>query len=88
MKQAHDYRKYNVRLTSADWQRGSCRVINVNIYAENGRLLGTHITHEVNGTEQNKTKNESTSGMFMQCHNINNVHVWWVRMISAYFIIS
>ena len=27
MKQAHDYRKYNVRLTSADWQRGSGRVI-------------------------------------------------------------
>ena len=27
MKQARDYRKYNVRLTSADWQRGSCRVI-------------------------------------------------------------
>ena len=27
MKQAHDYRKYNVRLTSADWQRGSARVI-------------------------------------------------------------
>ena len=24
MKQARDYRKYNVRLTSADWQRGSC----------------------------------------------------------------
>ena len=29
MKQARDYRKYNVRLTSADWQRGSCRVINI-----------------------------------------------------------
>ena len=29
MKQARDYRKYNVRLTSADWQRGSGRVINV-----------------------------------------------------------
>ena len=28
MKQARDYRKYNVRLTSADWQRGSDRVIN------------------------------------------------------------
>ena len=27
MKQARDYRKYNVRLTSADWQRGSGRVI-------------------------------------------------------------
>ena len=27
MKQARDYRKYNVRLTSADWQRGSARVI-------------------------------------------------------------
>ena len=24
---ARDYRKYNVRLTSADWQRGSDRVI-------------------------------------------------------------
>ena len=32
MKQAHDYRKYNVRLTSADWQRGSGRVINTSIY--------------------------------------------------------
>ena len=31
MKQAHDYRKYNVRLTSADWQRGSARVIKQNI---------------------------------------------------------
>ena len=31
MKQAHDYRKYNVRLTSADWQRGSDRVINVHM---------------------------------------------------------
>ena len=31
MKQAHDYRKYNVRLTSADWQRGSARVINAHI---------------------------------------------------------
>ena len=29
MKQARDYRKYNVRLTSADWQRGSGRVINI-----------------------------------------------------------
>ena len=29
MKQARDYRKYNVRLTSADWQRGSCRVIRI-----------------------------------------------------------
>ena len=28
MKQARDYRKYNIRLTSADWQRGSGRVIN------------------------------------------------------------
>ena len=28
MKQARDYRKYNLRLTSADWQRGSGRVIN------------------------------------------------------------
>ena len=27
MKQARDYRKYNVRLASADWQRGSDRVI-------------------------------------------------------------
>ena len=27
MKQARDYRTYNVRLTSADWQRGSGRVI-------------------------------------------------------------
>ena len=27
MKQARDYRKYNVLLTSADWQRGSGRVI-------------------------------------------------------------
>ena len=33
MKQARDYRKYNVRLTSADWQRGSCRVINVFMHA-------------------------------------------------------
>ena len=30
MKQARDYRKYNVRLTSADWQRGSDRVIKCN----------------------------------------------------------
>ena len=31
MKQARDYRKYNVRLTSADWQRGSDRVISQDI---------------------------------------------------------
>ena len=30
MKQAHDYRKYNIRLTSADWQRGSSRVTSIN----------------------------------------------------------
>ena len=30
MKQTRDYRKYNVRLTSADWQRGPDRVINDN----------------------------------------------------------
>ena len=30
MKQARDYRKYNVRLTSSDWQRGSGRVITRN----------------------------------------------------------
>ena len=44
MKQARDYRKYNVHLTSADWQRGSGRVINdnspfqlpvLNIYSSN-----------------------------------------------------
>ena len=29
MKQARDYRKYNVRLTSADWQRRYGRVISV-----------------------------------------------------------
>ena len=27
MEQARDYSKYNVRLTSADWQKGSGRVI-------------------------------------------------------------
>ena len=31
MKQARDYRKYNVRLMSADWQRGFGRVINFHI---------------------------------------------------------
>ena len=36
MKQAHDYRKYNVRLTSADWQRGSGRVIKDGIH---GRII-------------------------------------------------
>ena len=30
MKQARDYRTYNVRLTSADWQRESGRVIRSN----------------------------------------------------------
>ena len=29
MKQARDYRKYNIRLTSADWQRGSDRVLSI-----------------------------------------------------------
>ena len=33
MKQARDYRKYNVRLTSADWQRESGRVINYYLVA-------------------------------------------------------
>ena len=32
MKQARDYRKYKVRLTSADWQRGSGRVVNTMIW--------------------------------------------------------
>ena len=31
MKQARDYRKYNVRLTSSDRQRGYCHVINIYI---------------------------------------------------------
>ena len=34
MKQERDYRKYNVRLTSADWQRGSGRVINTTILSQ------------------------------------------------------
>ena len=41
MKQARDYRKYNVRLTRADWQRGSCRVINHTL------LYFSHITPSV-----------------------------------------
>ena len=33
-KQARDYRKYNVRLTSADWQRGSSRVTMCDIFID------------------------------------------------------
>ena len=39
MKQARDYRKYNVRLTSADWQRGSGRVISHHIHVQCNTLI-------------------------------------------------
>ena len=52
MKQARDYRKYNVRLTSADWQRGSGRVIKrftSRIFAS--RVMGMHLMTGVNFEE-------------------------------------
>ena len=48
MKQAHDYRKYNVRLTSADWQRGSGRVINHAIYMQPSSVIITYM-YELRG---------------------------------------